>query len=148
MSSMDVQRWLDAYAEAWRTRDPEAAAAIFTEDSIYRSHPFRAPHRGQDGVRAYWAKATEDQRGLDLRFGTPVVEGNRVAVEWWAVMRVVLPGEGEGKGEGDGEGEREGIGTLPGCLFLTFASDGRCRELREYWHWKDEEVIPPEGWGS
>ena len=132
---MNVQKWLEAYGKAWRTHDADAAAALFTEDSIYRSHPFRDPHRGQDGVRAYWVKATEDQRGLDLRFGVPVVEGNRVAVEWWAVMKVASPGEGDG------------IGTLPGCLFLIFAPDGRCRELREYWHWKDEEVSPPDGWG-
>jgi hypothetical protein len=135
MPPFDVPQWLDAYAEAWRSRDPDAAAALFTEDSIYRSHPFREAHRGQDGVRAYWAKATGDQRGLDLRFGTPVVEGDHVAVEWWAVMRVERPGEGEG------------VGTLPGCLFLLFAKDGRCRELREYWHWADEKVAPPEGWG-
>ena len=137
MPPMSVQKWLEAYGEAWRSRDAEAAAVLFTEDSIYRSHPFRIPYHGQDGVRAYWTKATADQRALDLQFGVPVVEGNRVAVEWWAIMRVV---------EKDGAGG-ETIGTLPGCLFLIFASDGRCRELREYWHWKDEEVTPPEGWG-
>lgn len=147
MSSWTLQRWLDAYAEAWRNREPESAAALFTEDSIYRSHLFRAPHRGHAGVRAYWAKATEDQRGLDIRFGTPVVEGNRVAVEWWAVMKVVRPTE-RSDGEG-GMARRESltVGTLPGCLFLAFAADGRCRELREYWHWKEEEVNPPDGWG-
>ena len=137
MPPMSVQKWLESYGEAWRSRDAESASALFTEDSIYRSHPFRIPYHGQDGVRAYWTKATADQRGLDLQFGVPVVEGNRVAVEWWAVMRVV---------EKDGAGG-ETVGTLPGCLFLIFAPDGRCRELREYWHWKDEEVKPPEGWG-
>lgn len=142
MTSRSVQKWLDSYGEAWRSRDADAAAALFTEDSIYRSHPFRTAHRGKDGVRAYWTKATEDQRGLDLRFGTPVVEGNRVAVEWWAVMRTVSPGERTAS-----PGEGNSVGTLPGCLFLLFAPDGRCRELREYWHWKDEEVPPPEGWG-
>ncbi|HET9250846.1 MAG TPA: nuclear transport factor 2 family protein [Candidatus Eisenbacteria bacterium] len=150
MSPRNVQEWLDAYGTAWRSRDAEAAAALFTEDSIYRSHPFRTPHRGQDGVRAYWTQATADQRGLDLRFGVPIAEGNRVAVEWWAVMRVVSP-EGESAGSGvegtAGSRIRESIGTLPGCLFLTFAPDGRCRELREYWHWKDQEITPPEGWG-
>ena len=72
---MNVQKWLEAYCEAWRTRDADAAAALFTEDSIYRSHPFRHPHRGQDGVRAYWLKATQDQRGLDLRSGCPSWKG-------------------------------------------------------------------------
>jgi len=147
MPSMSVQNWIESYGEAWRSRDAEAAAVLFTEDSIYRSHPFRMPYYGQDGVRAYWTKATADQRGLDLRFGTPVVDGDRVAIEWWAVMRV-MKRSGVAGGPVTGQGTPgETLGTLPGCLFLIFAPDGRCRELREYWHWKDEEVRPPEGWG-
>ncbi|HKW50830.1 MAG TPA: nuclear transport factor 2 family protein, partial [Candidatus Eisenbacteria bacterium] len=89
------------------------------------------PNRGTNGVRAYWTKATGDQRELDLRLGTPIIEGSRVAVEWWAIMKL----------------EGGTVGTLPGCLFLRFAPDGKCDELREYWHWKEERVAAPEGWG-
>jgi ketosteroid isomerase-like protein len=39
--------------------------------------------------------------------------------------------------------------TLPGCLLLLFAEDGRCRELREYYNPVLGEAIPaPPGWGS
>jgi limonene-1,2-epoxide hydrolase len=131
MNAEQIERWLDVYAKAWRERDSKAVAALFTEQSVYKSHPFREPHLGQEGVRAYWARATGDQRELDLRFGTPVIEGSRVAVEWWAIMKV----------------EGSGVGTLPGCLVLRFAPDGRCEELREYWHWQEERVEAPEGWG-
>jgi uncharacterized protein (TIGR02246 family) len=131
MTREAVSRWLEAYAVAWRERDPEAAARLFTEDAVYRSSPFREPHVGQDGVRAYWTRATRDQRNLDLRLGTPIVEGDRVAVEWWAIMDL----------------EESPAGTLPGSLYLIFAGDGRCRELREYWHWKEGRVPSPEGWG-
>ena len=37
--------------------------------------------------------------------------------------------------------------TLVGCLFLTFAADGRCQALREYWHLTGKLVPPPPGWG-
>jgi hypothetical protein len=37
--------------------------------------------------------------------------------------------------------------TLVGCLFLTFAADGRCQALREYWHLTGTLVPPPTGWG-
>jgi hypothetical protein len=31
----DVQRWLDAYVDAWRTYDPAAIGALFAEDATY-----------------------------------------------------------------------------------------------------------------
>ena len=127
-----VHEWLRAYAAAWASRDAGAAAGLFTPDAIYRSSPFREPSVGTEGVRAYWERATRDQRNLSLRLGEPVIEGNRVAVEWWAIMDV-------------GEGT---TGTLPGCLVLLFANDGRCRELREYWHWEEKRMEPPPGWGE
>lgn len=131
MTREAVRKWLDAYAAAWRERDAGAAARLFTEEAVYRSSPFREPHLRNEGVRAYWEQATRDQRNLDLKLGTPIVEGDRVAVEWWAIM--------------DLEGGESG--TLPGCLVLLFAPDGRCRELREYWHWEEAKRQPPPGWG-
>ena len=128
---MNARDWIAAYGRAWVGRDPEAAVALFTEDAVYRSSPFREPHVGATGVRDYWTRATSTQEELDLRFGQPVVEGRKVVVEWWAIMR------------------DEGAWiTLPGCLLLRFAEDGRCEELREYWHVDDGKHEPPAGWGQ
>jgi hypothetical protein len=128
--SVDVADWIAAYARAWVGRDPDAAAALFTEDAVYRSSPFRQPHTGSEAIRDYWARATSTQEDLDLRFGEPVVEGRKAVVEWWAIMR------------------DEGAWiTLPGSLLLRFAADGRCEELREYWHVEDGRHEPPPGWG-
>ena len=115
---MTVQEWVDVYAEAWRTRDPDAAAALFTEDCVYREHPLHEPHRGAEGVRAYWANVTATQDRVDVRMGRPVesADGRRAAVEFWVRM---LNGGAEV--------------TLMGILFLRFAEDGRCEELRETW---------------
>ena len=44
----DVQSWLDAYVEAWRTYDPASIAALFTEDATYAYHPW---DKGEEGVR-------------------------------------------------------------------------------------------------
>ena len=74
---MNAVEWIAAYEQAWVGRDPEAAVELFTEDAVYRSHPFREPHTGSNGVREYRAGATSTQEELDLRFGEPVVEGTR-----------------------------------------------------------------------
>jgi uncharacterized protein (TIGR02246 family) len=128
--AMTVSEWIEAYGHAWRERDAEAAASLFTDDAVYRSHPLREPHRGRGAIREYWTGATSGQAEVDLRFGTPIVAGNRAAVEWWAQML--------------SEGEDV---TLPGILYLRFAPDGRCEELREAWHVEAGRIPPPEGWG-
>ena len=130
MTRRDVCAWIDAYGRAWRGRDPDAAARLFSDDATYHSHPFREPHVGRDGIRRYWELATASQEDLDLSFGEPVVEDDRAAVEWWARMR------------DDGEEI-----TLPGILVLRFAADGRCEELRECWHVEPGRHEPPDGWG-
>ena len=99
---------------------------------MYRSSPFREPHHGQDGIRRYWANATAKQSSTRVRMGRPIVDGDRVAVEWWTTYT-------------DAE---EGEGTLPGILMLRFAPDGRCAELREAWNWEPGMHEPPPGWGT
>lgn len=128
---MTAAEWIAAYGAAWEQADADAAAALFTEGAVYRSSPFRAPALGHDGIRRYWQEATSTQSGVRVRFGEPILAGSRVAVEWWTTMR--------------SEGSDV---TLPGCLVLRFAPDGRCEELREYWHLEERLVEPPAGWGA
>jgi steroid delta-isomerase-like uncharacterized protein len=130
-ADLDVATWVDAYARAWREGDAEAAAALFTETATYRSTPFRLPHVGRDAIMRYWLEEPARHQDVELRFGTPVVEGRRVAVEWWA--SVVQDGE---------------TVTGPGCLLLRFDRNGRCDELREYWHELPGRHEPPPGWGT
>jgi len=127
---MTHAEWIEEYGRAWEERDPAAAAALFTGDAVYRSSPFTPPSLGRDGVRDYWTRATTDQRDVEVRFGEPITARNKVAVEWWTIMRV--------------EGTEL---TCPGCLVLRFAPDGRCEELREYWHAEEGRHEPPGGWG-
>ena len=130
---LDTSAWLAAYHHAWITHNAEQLAQLFTEDAVYHSHPFRPPYRGRAEIRAYWQRSTPSQEGLEVRWGIPIVAGNRAAIEWWAMMR-------------DAE---EGDLTLPGCLLLRFAESGLCEELREYWHIQmGSRILPPTEWGK
>jgi hypothetical protein len=128
-----VEEWIAAYERAWREKDADAAAALFTPDSSYRERPLDEAHRGQEGVHAYWSSVMPPQDRIDTRFGTPIVsvDGRRAAVEFW--VRMLFHGEPK---------------TLTGILFLRFAADGRCEDLRETWHFEDGDFPPHPGWGT
>ncbi len=139
---IDVAGWIASYARAWRDKDAGAVAGLFTVGAAYWSHPLSDPHVGRAAIRAYWQRATRTQRDLELRFGVPVCEGLRAAVEWWAVMR-----DDEWQAEA-GAGAGGGV-TLPGCLLLRFTPVGQCAELREYYNPRfGERIQPPQGWGK
>ena len=129
---MTVEQWVDAYAQAWRDRDADAAALLFTDDCLYRDHPLQEGHRGAEGVRSYWANVTSTQDRVDAQMGRPIEspDGRHAAVEFWVRM---LNGGAEV--------------TLIGILFLRFAEDGRCEELRETWLVEPGDHAPHEGWG-
>ena len=128
---MDLDHWIDGYARAWETADEELIASLFSEEASYRSSPFREPFQGHEEIRAYWRRGAGNQRETRVRMGQPFVDGRRVAVEWWTTMI------------DDGEEV-----TLPGCLLLSFDGDGRCRDLREYWHLERGRRGPFAGWGT
>jgi SnoaL-like domain len=110
-------QWIERYRRAWETADADEIVDLFTPDASYRSSVFREPYLGSDAIRRYWRRSAGTQRGVAVRMGPPVITGDRVVVEWWTTM--IDPDEGEI--------------TLPGCLLMRFAPDGRCRDLWEYW---------------
>lgn len=128
---MELTAWIEEYRRAWEHADAEAVANLFTEDATYRSNIFEAPHRGRDGVAAYWESVTSSQSDVSVRMGRPFADGSRVAVEFWTAMRV------------------DGAATsLAGCLLLDFDDSGLCRRLREYWNFASgPSDVPPE-WGE
>jgi ketosteroid isomerase-like protein len=125
-----VDAWLEGYRRAWEQADTPAVLGLFTADATYRSHPLRPAYTGHDGVADYWAQATADQEDVRVRFGDPIVDGDRIAAEWWTVM-----------------GAAGTPVTLVGCLLLAFAPDGRCQALRECWNLTEELLEPPPDWG-
>ena len=134
MSDMTGHRygdWLERYRQAWIARDAEAAGPLFTEDAIYREQPFQAAFVGRAAIKEYWRTVTASQTSVELRYGRPIADGNRVAVEWWANLETT-----------------GGPLTLAGEFLLRFADSGECRELREYWVLTQARVEPPRGWGE
>jgi ketosteroid isomerase-like protein len=128
--SSEAKRWAEGYARAWRALDPEAAAALYAEDVVVRTAPFREPVLGRAAVLEYTRRVLGEESEHEVWFGEAVEEGDRAAVEWWATYL---------------EDGREV--TLSGCSLLRFAADGLVVESRDYWHEEEGRRPPPAGWG-
>jgi ketosteroid isomerase-like protein len=111
-----VSRWVRNYRKAWLKKDAKAITSLFTEDATYHSHPFRPVTHGKKSILDYTLGALDVGQVYEVRFGKPVVEGSRAAVEYWTTMK-----------------EKEEDVTLAGCLMLHFAKNGLCKELHDYW---------------
>ena len=111
-----VNRWIRNYTKAWLKKDAKAIASLFTEDATYHSHPFRPMTHGRKSILDYTLGALDVGQVYEVRFGKPVVEGSRAAVEYWTTMK-----------------EKVEDVTLAGCVMLRFAKSGLCKELHDYW---------------
>ena len=103
--------WADTWTRAWPTADVEAVCALYAPEARFHSQSLR----GHESPRAYVERVFAEQASAECRFGTPVVSGDRAAVDWWAVI--------EGR---DGEVE-----TVAGTSLLRFGPDGKVVEQRD-----------------
>jgi hypothetical protein len=91
----------------------DAIAALYAADATFYSHPFRP----RQGPTEYVAWAFADQEAAECRFGEPVVDGARAAVDWWAVVA-----------SRDGSSQ-----SLAGTSLLRFDAGGLVVEQRDAW---------------
>ena len=121
MEQSDVQRWLDAYVEAWRTYDEQAISDLFAEDASYRWHPWDDEAgetvRGRDAIVAAWLGDRDDPGTWTAEYRPWAIEGDRAVAT--GVSRYVRP---------DGTLDRE----YHNVFLCRFDGDGRCADFTEY----------------
>ena len=125
MTRDDVQRWLDAYVDAWRTYDRGAIGDLFAEDVPYRYQPYRDPVVGRDAIVADWLG--RPGRGGLLGGALRAVRGR------WRPRR-------GGRREPLPRGGRLAADVFYNVWLLRFDGEGRCAEFVEYWRELPEEL--------
>jgi hypothetical protein len=123
-----AREWANAFERAWRGSDGEAAAALYVVDCDFRSSPFRE----REDARAYMRRVIGEAEAKDVWFGEPFEDGDRAAIEYWAML--VEPNGDES--------------TLAGRHLIRFGADGLVAEARDYWQLEPGLRRPHDGWGS
>lgn len=115
-----VRRVIDTYFQAWERQDPALIITIFTEDATYAERAFEPPHRGHDGITAYWKdKVVGDESDIRCRLLSLYLDGETAIAEW----------EAEFADQGVPKVMRE-------VAILEFDGD-KIASLREYWQSKN-----------
>jgi hypothetical protein len=72
-----VQAWLDAYVDAWRTYDPGTIGELFSADASYAYHPYDEPERGREAIVASWLQEPDEARSWEAGYAPLLVDGDR-----------------------------------------------------------------------
>ena len=124
----EVDRWLRAYVEAWKSYDGEQIGDLFSEDVQYRYHPYDEPVLGRAELVRSWlgeasdgdAVADRDKPGTyDAAYRAVAVDGD-VAVATGSSTYLSDPG-----------GPVKEV--FDNCFVMRFDSAGRCREFTEWY---------------
>ena len=127
MTPEQVQRWLDAYLEAWKSYDRASIEALFSTDVRYRYHPYDDPIVGRDAVVESWlAEAAFEEASERDAPGTYDGSYHPVAVDGDVAVAVGASTYTDGPG-----GPVKDV--YHNCWLLRFAPDGRCREFTEWY---------------
>jgi uncharacterized protein (TIGR02246 family) len=107
-----VQHWMEAYQRAWSSNAPSDIAALFTEDAVYFTAPFREPWRGHDEIVAGWLEHRDEPGSFQFRWQPVAVSGDLAVVQ--------------------GE-TRYADETYSNLWLLSLGADGRCQSFTEWW---------------
>jgi hypothetical protein len=112
MTRDQVQAWLDAYVEAWRTYDPAAIGELFSADASYAYHPYDEPLRGREAIVANWLSEPDEPGSWEAGYSPLVIDGDRAVAT--------------------GETRYRSGRRFSNLYVLRFDEAGRCREFVEW----------------
>jgi uncharacterized protein (TIGR02246 family) len=117
-----LDRWLDRYERAWRSNDAAEVADLFTEDAVYRWHPWDTSAQRADGREAIvkaWLDEPDDPATWTLECEPLAVDGS-LGIARCVTRYIATAG-------------RTTAPTYYNLWLVELADDGRCRDFVEYY---------------
>jgi hypothetical protein len=138
----EVDRWLRAYVEAWKSYDGKQIGDLFSEDVRYRYHPYDEPVLGRAEVVRSWLGEASDPGASDSGASDPGASDPRAsdrdkpgtydgAYRAVAVDGDVAVATGTSTYLSGPGGPVEEV--YDNCFVMRFDSAGRCREFTEWY---------------
>ena len=126
-----AEAFVEDYGRTWNTWAFLGFVDLFTDEVVYVAHATAETIVGREALASYIRKEADDQGEATVRMGTPVIDGDRVAAEFWVTRT------------SDGADW-----TTAGCFIARLGPDGRCDAFREYWFDVEGHTSAYVGWGE
>jgi SnoaL-like protein len=123
--------FVESYGRTWESWDFSGFVDLFSDGIVYVAHAMEETVVGREALASYIRKEADEQGQASVRMGNPVIDGDRVAAEFW----VTRTSGGEDW-------------TTAGCFIARLGPDGRCEFFREYWFDAGGHMSAYEGWGE
>lgn len=115
----ELQAWIDGYVRAWESSDSSEIGALFAEDALYYTHPFREPWRGRDAIVKNWTEQPDPPGTWECEYRAIAVGGD---------VGVVRGHTTYFKDDGSGQIETE----YANVFVIELDGEGRAREFTEF----------------
>jgi len=120
LTTETVAAWLRAYVCAWETYDPDALAALFSEDATYSFLPFDEPVQGRLAIVASWLEGQDAAGTYEADYKPVAIDGNLAVAQLRSRYF---------KDASKVELERQ----YDNLFLIEFDDEGRCRSFREWY---------------
>jgi hypothetical protein len=127
----DAAAFVEGYGRAWERWDVSGFVDLFSDQVIYVAHATQETVVGRTALASYLRKEAAEQGDVSVRMGSPVIDANRVAAEFWVTAT-----------------SGSGAATIAGCFLARLSPDGRCEHFREYWFDVEGHTRAYGGWGE
>jgi hypothetical protein len=108
-----ARRWAETWERGWREHDPSTIVTLYADGAHFQSQAFREP----EVAREYIERVFAEEESAECEFGSPIVDGDRAAVEWRGRTKLRDGGEED----------------LAGVSVLRFDADGLVVDQRDVW---------------
>jgi ketosteroid isomerase-like protein len=109
-----LDQWIAAYERAWSSNDPDEIGALFADDAVYYTAPFREPWRGRAEIVAGWLERKDAPGGWSFSWQALVDEPD-VSIITGTTTYLDPP---------------QGYSNL---WVIRLDPEGRCSEFTEWW---------------
>jgi uncharacterized protein (TIGR02246 family) len=112
--------WLDLYGFAWKNRDPQALADLFTDDATFHVNPFSEPLHGRSAILDYFSTVIRSQEQIQFDYEVLEATQDTGIAHWWASFVHVFT---------------KTKVKLDGIFIMTLYGERHCKVLKQWWHW-------------
>jgi len=113
-----VAKWLQDYMAAWKSYDPQAIRALFSEDAIYRYNPYDEGVRGREEIVTAWLDGPDKANTYEAEYQPIAVEGDTAVAHGRTYYY-----------EADG---KTLVRQFDNIFVLRFDDEGRCKDFCEW----------------